>query len=43
MPDDLIEEEVAQRLVLYSGGVNRELIRIAGKCCQLMRLRMRRW
>ena len=42
LPEELIEEKVARRLVLYSGGVNRELIRIAKECCRLVRLRFRR-
>ncbi|MEM9245846.1 MAG: AAA family ATPase, partial [Cyanobacteria bacterium P01_F01_bin.153] len=42
LPADLIEEDTARRLVLYSGGINRELIRIAKECCRLVRLQYRR-
>jgi len=38
---DLFAEGVAEKIVLYSGGVNRELIRIAKECCRLMRVELR--
>ncbi|RFP55501.1 MAG: AAA family ATPase [Limnothrix sp. CACIAM 69d] len=38
---DLLAEGVAEKIVLYSGGVNRELIRIAKECCRLMRVELR--
>lgn len=40
--DDLIDEDVAIKICLYSGGVIRELIRIAQECCRLMLLQLRR-
>lgn len=33
IPDDLIEPETARQIVLMSGGVIRELVRIARECC----------
>src|SRR5579883_2592830 len=33
IPDDLIEPETARQMVLKSGGVIRELVRIARECC----------
>jgi hypothetical protein len=32
---ELIEPEILDRLVAYSGGVLRELIRIANECCRI--------
>jgi energy-coupling factor transporter ATP-binding protein EcfA2 len=39
--DDLFEADVAQKIALFSGGVMRELIRIAQECCRLMLVRLR--
>jgi nucleoside-triphosphatase THEP1 len=33
IPPDLIDPEVAREMVLYSGGVMRELVRIGRECC----------
>jgi hypothetical protein len=41
IPPELLAEGVAKKIVLYSGGVNRELIRIAKECCRLMRVELR--
>jgi nucleoside-triphosphatase THEP1 len=40
MNPKLFEDGVVDRIVLYSGGVLRELIRIAQECCRLMRVRL---
>ncbi|MGK7940456.1 MAG: P-loop NTPase fold protein [Crocosphaera sp.] len=40
--DDLLTEDVANKICLASGGVIRELIRIAQECCRLMLLDLRR-
>ena len=42
MPRQLIEPEVAQMLILKSGGALRELIRLASQCCQLCLVQLRR-
>lgn len=42
LPPELIEPEIARRLILYSGGVLRELIRLASECCVQCRLILRR-
>jgi hypothetical protein len=34
MPSELIEAEIAQQIAIKSGGVLRELVRIANKCCE---------
>ena len=39
--DDLIDEDVAQQICLASGGVIRELIRIAQECCRLILVKLR--
>lgn len=39
---DLIEPEVARQMVLKSGGVMRELVRIARACCSQCSLRLRK-
>jgi len=39
---DLIDEEAIAQAVLYSGGVLRELIRIANECCRVCLLDLRR-
>lgn len=39
--DDLLDEDVAIQICLASGGVIRELIRIAQECCRLMLLQLR--
>lgn len=41
IPPELFADGVAHTMVLYSGGVNRELIRIAKECCRLMRVELR--
>ena len=33
IPPDLIDPEIAREMVLYSGGVMRELVRIGRECC----------
>ena len=33
LPDDLVDPQTARRMVLKSGGVMRELVRIARECC----------
>lgn len=33
VPEELIEPEIAKQMVLHSGGVMRELVRIARECC----------
>jgi nucleoside-triphosphatase THEP1 len=42
IPSDLIEPETARKLILSSGGVMRELVRIARACCSECLLRLRR-
>ncbi|NES23883.1 MAG: ATP-binding protein [Symploca sp. SIO3E6] len=42
MPHQLIEQKVAQKLILQSGGALRELIRLASQCCQLCLVQLRR-
>ena len=39
--NDLIDEDVAQQICLASGGVIRELIRIAQECCRLILVQLR--
>jgi energy-coupling factor transporter ATP-binding protein EcfA2 len=39
--DDLFEADVALNIALFSGGVMRELIRIAQECCRLMLVQLR--
>ena len=34
IPDELIEPNIRRQMVLLSGGVLRELVRLAGECCQ---------
>lgn len=34
IPDELIEPDIRRQMVLLSGGVLRELVRLAGECCQ---------
>jgi hypothetical protein len=40
--DNLLDENVAEKICLSSGGVIRELVRIAQECCRLMLLQLRR-
>lgn len=40
--EDLIEPEVVRRIALTSGGVLRELVRIANECCQQALLKLKR-
>lgn len=42
IPSDLIEPETAHKLILSSGGVMRELVRIARACCSQCLLLLRR-
>jgi energy-coupling factor transporter ATP-binding protein EcfA2 len=42
MPSALIEPEVAQMMILKSGGALREFIRLARQCCQICLLQLRR-
>ncbi|MEL7353680.1 MAG: P-loop NTPase fold protein [Cyanobacteria bacterium P01_A01_bin.116] len=35
IPDELIEPEIVEEIVLKSGGVLREIVRIGRKCCQI--------
>ena len=35
IPDHLLERSTAEKLILYSGGLLRELIRIANECCRI--------
>ncbi len=35
IPRDLLEGEIAAKMIIYSGGVLRELIRIANQCCRV--------
>ncbi len=35
VPDNLIETYTTEQIILYSGGVLRELIRIANECCRI--------
>ena len=35
IPEDLIEPEIKREIVLLSGGVLRELVRIAQECCRI--------
>ncbi len=35
VPDEIIESQTAEKIVLYSGGVLREVIRIANQCCRI--------
>ncbi|MGL5062982.1 MAG: ATP-binding protein [Microcoleus sp.] len=42
IPPQLIEPEVARKLILKSGGALRELIRLASQCCQLCLVQLRR-
>ncbi|MBW4580922.1 MAG: AAA family ATPase [Tildeniella nuda ZEHNDER 1965/U140] len=42
IPAHLLDRQVAERLVFYSGGVLRELMRIATGCCRLCLLQIRR-
>jgi hypothetical protein len=39
---EIIEPEVAERLVLQSGGVLREVVRIANRCCRICLRQIRR-
>lgn len=41
IPDELIEPETAKQIVLKSGGVVRELVRIARECCSQCLLQIR--
>jgi energy-coupling factor transporter ATP-binding protein EcfA2 len=42
IPDDLIDAETARHIVLNSGGVLRELIRLAERCCANCLVKIRR-
>jgi hypothetical protein len=42
IPRQLIEPEVAQKLILKSGGALRELIRLASRCCERCLVQLRR-
>jgi energy-coupling factor transporter ATP-binding protein EcfA2 len=42
IPDDLIDAETARQIVLNSGGVLRELIRLAERCCANCLVQIRR-
>jgi energy-coupling factor transporter ATP-binding protein EcfA2 len=42
IPDALIEPETARQIVLYSGGVLREVIRLADRCCAKCLVQIRR-
>jgi len=35
IPDHLLDRQVAEKMIRYSGGVLRELIRIANECCRI--------
>ena len=39
--DDLLTEDIAIEMSIFSGGVMRELIRIAQECCRLMLVQLR--
>jgi nucleoside-triphosphatase THEP1 len=41
LPLNLIEPDVKQQIILLSGGVLRELIRISDRCCDLVKLELR--
>lgn len=40
---ELIEEQTAEQIIIYSGGVLRELIRIANECCRICLRLVRRY
>lgn len=42
IPDTLLEAEIATQIVLYSGGVLRELIRLSNICCRICLRQVRR-
>ncbi len=42
IPSELAEPEAIRQLVLYSGGVLREVVRIARECCRLALVKVRR-
>ncbi len=42
LPEDLVEAGMKEQIILKSGGVMRELIRIADRCCDQCKLRLRR-
>jgi energy-coupling factor transporter ATP-binding protein EcfA2 len=42
IPSQLIEQNAAEQIILYSGGVLREVIRIANECCRICLILVRR-
>lgn len=42
LPDELVESGIKQQMILKSGGVLRELIRIADRCCDKCMVELRR-
>jgi energy-coupling factor transporter ATP-binding protein EcfA2 len=42
IPSQLIEQNATEQIVLYSGGVLREVIRIANECCRICLILVRR-
>jgi hypothetical protein len=42
IPSQLIEQNATEKIVLYSGGVLREVIRIANECCRICLILVRR-
>jgi nucleoside-triphosphatase THEP1 len=43
LPSELIEPQTAEQIIVYSGGVLRELIRIANECCRICLRLVRRY
>ena len=43
LPSKLIEPQTAEQIIIYSGGVLRELIRIANECCRICLRLVRRY
>ncbi len=42
IPSEILDAETARQIVLYSGGVLRELIRISNRCCRICLRQIRR-
>lgn len=43
LTSELIEPQIAEQIIIYSGGVLRELIRIANECCRICLRLVRRY
>jgi hypothetical protein len=42
IPQDILEPDIAKKMVIYSGGVVRELMRLCNQCCRICLRQIRR-